>query len=402
MRKVIALLALILPALGFCQTKVIAVIGSSTAAGFGASVPDSAWVNRAVHYWQGQGFVIILHNLAVASTTSYAGMPTDFVPPSNRDTVDPEHNITMAMSFNPDLVFIAYPSNDIGKDYTNTEYLFNLRTMASVVTSAGKVAYVTSTQPRDAFNAAEVDSLVKGRDSIMAEFTPYGLNFFDSLADPVTHLFKPALTDGGVHPNDAGHRLLFEVVQSNVVLPGPPLPLRLTGIHAFPGDHSILLQWTTAGEQAPTHFEIQRSLKGASFATIGQAEGKGSETGAAYSWSDDQPQTGDNFYRLHILTGAGESYSPVVSAAITPAASGLIGKIFQMNGSLLNLELSIPPGLKAEVSVYSASGIPIKKQSVESQAGFVTVPLPGLAPGIYFVTVTTSSGQRETKAFHKF
>ena len=404
MRKLIVLLALALPMRGFCQKKVIAIIGSSTAAGFGASVPDSAWVNRSVHYWQAQGFTITLFNLAVASTTSYIGMPTGFTPPANRDAPDTNHNITKAMSFNPDIVFIAYPTNDIGFDYTNTEYLFNLRTMAHVVTAAGKICYVCSTQPRNAFNAAEIDSLVKGRDSIMAEFAPYGLNFFDSLADPTTHLFVPALTNDGVHPDDAGHRALFHVVQNNVVLSVTPLPFKLTGIRAFPGEQSILLQWTTSGEQPPTRFEIQHSGKVSSFETIGLAEGKGSEGGATYSWSDDQPQTGENLYRLRILTGAGESYSQVVSAAIAPASTGLIGKIFPINGSLLNLELSIPAGLKAELAVYSAGGFPVKTQSLEStgRAGFATILLPELTAGIYFVTVTTSDGHRETKAFNKF
>src|SRR5256885_13735345 len=94
------------------QTKFHSVIGSSTAAGMGASVTDSCWVNRLTHYYQQQGLTIIPHNLAVPGRNCYHGMPSSYMPPPSRDFPQPGENVTMAMTFNPDVVIVSYPTNN--------------------------------------------------------------------------------------------------------------------------------------------------------------------------------------------------------------------------------------------------------------------------------------------------
>ena len=122
MRKLLTVaLVLALPLLTFCQQKVISVIGSSTAAGFGVTKPDSSYINLLKKYWHSLNLLDTLYNLADASTTTYNGMPDGFTPPSGRPAQNSAENITWAMHFNPDIVFIHYPSNDIGLDYTITD-----------------------------------------------------------------------------------------------------------------------------------------------------------------------------------------------------------------------------------------------------------------------------------------
>jgi lysophospholipase L1-like esterase len=408
MRKLLTVaLVLALPLLTYCQKK-IAVIGSSTAAGFGASIPDSAYINLAKKYWQGLGLLDTLYNLADASTTTYNGMPDGFTPPPGRPAQNSNENITKAMSFNPDIVFIHYPSNDIGADFTLTEYLSNLRTMAGIVTAAGKTVYVMSTQPRNAFNATEKMNLKIGRDSIMAEFGAFALDFYTPLVDPATLNFNPLYTDpgagGGVHPNDAGHQQIFQVAKNNIIL-SSPLALKLFDFQGSRDGSSIRLQWTTGQEDGPTHFEVQRSGNGTSFESIARENGKGKALGADYSWTDPSPLNGNNFYRLQILSGTQTTYSPVVNvAAHTGSATGWIGRIIPVSSHSLSVEMNVPATERTELRVYTAGGTLIGKQSFGAltPGTTVAVPVSGLSAGLYYVIVSTADGHKETKGFNKF
>jgi len=214
------------------QHKKIAIVGSSSAYGIGAIPRDSSWVNRLKRYYKGLGIIDTLYNLAIPGTTTYAGMPTGFVPPKHivvhgivydRTKLQPDtnHNITKALRFNPDIVIINYPSNDIGDDFLmREEYLSNLRTMCRAVNAAGKICYMTSTQPRTYMSPTEKDTLYIARDSILKEYDIHSLNFYDPIVDPkgipsnpITLILNPIYDHGdGTHVNNAGHNLLFQVV----------------------------------------------------------------------------------------------------------------------------------------------------------------------------------------------
>ncbi|MCB0844148.1 MAG: SGNH/GDSL hydrolase family protein, partial [Bacteroidetes bacterium] len=72
----------------------IVVLGSSTAAGAGASPSDSAWVNRYRSYLQGFNPDYQVTNRAQGGFNSYRIMPTGFTPPSGRPNADTIRNIT--------------------------------------------------------------------------------------------------------------------------------------------------------------------------------------------------------------------------------------------------------------------------------------------------------------------
>src|ERR1700722_16509515 len=99
------------------QTKrIVAVIGSSSAFGTGANPMDSSWVNLTKDYLKGLGLIDTIYNIALGGSTTFAGLPTwDSGGASAPDTA---HNITKALRYNPDVVLIAYASNDVVADYT--------------------------------------------------------------------------------------------------------------------------------------------------------------------------------------------------------------------------------------------------------------------------------------------
>ncbi|MCK7558095.1 hypothetical protein MKQ70_25050 [Chitinophaga sedimenti] len=73
------------------RTYSIVVLGSSTAAGTGASKPDSAWVNIVKKYFSDENSPFTtVHNLAVAGTVTYNVQPSWYVNTNVRPAPNPE------------------------------------------------------------------------------------------------------------------------------------------------------------------------------------------------------------------------------------------------------------------------------------------------------------------------
>lgn len=207
------------------QAHHIVVLGSSTAAGAGASAQDSAWVWRYRHYLQSLNANNQVTNLAVGGYNTYKLMPTDYVPPFNRPDPDTRRNITAAIQLMPDAIIVNLPSNDVAAGYTVAEQLANFDTIVTHANSAGIPTWICTTQPRN-FSAGQVAMQEEVRDSIWAKYGPHVLDFWTPVADTNGWILPIYNSGDGTHLNDAGHRLLFEEVVS-VALPDSlfePLP----------------------------------------------------------------------------------------------------------------------------------------------------------------------------------
>ena len=77
-----------------------------------------------------------------------------------------------------------------------------------------------------------------------------------------------------------------------------------------------LIEWSTASEQNSSYFEIQISVDGSEYRSIGQVLAAGnSNTKQDYKWVDPGPLANAfNYYRLiqYDFDGANEIYSPVM------------------------------------------------------------------------------------------
>lgn len=188
------------------------VLGSSTSAcfGFSGGITDgNCWVNRVVNYYNTNGYTVSLFNLAVSGYNVYQGMPTG----SPGVTVgggtygpDPDRNITKALSLNPDVIILNYPSNlyDIADVH---DVLSWFRTINQTATNAGKTCFITTSQPRG-FDASGRAKLKEIKDSILLQYGFYAIDFYDTLAT-VDGFIRPLYNQGdGTHMNAIGHDTL--------------------------------------------------------------------------------------------------------------------------------------------------------------------------------------------------
>ena len=148
-----------------------------------------------------------------------------------------------------------------------------------------------------------------GRDSILAEFGPNSLDFYDPLKDPNpsnTGMINPLYNADNTHPNNAGHQLLFQVVKKAISadLASTPLVISVTKFSANGSGSEVMLNWTLVNDDSVITTEVQRSSDGLSFHNIHQEPEQGSAQPVSYSWEDPDPLAGHNFYRLKIITGS--------------------------------------------------------------------------------------------------
>jgi lysophospholipase L1-like esterase len=189
----------------------VLVIGSSTAAGTGVSVPDSAWVNRYRHYLQSINPANEVINLARGGYNTWRLMPDYFTAPSGRPSPDTLRNISEAIRRNPDVIIINLPSNDAAIGTGTNQQMQNFIHMDSLANSMGIDFWVCTTQPRNG-NATLKSIQVAVRDSILSRFGKRAINFWQGIADSSRSIDPNFDSGDGVHLNNHGHRILMQRV----------------------------------------------------------------------------------------------------------------------------------------------------------------------------------------------
>jgi len=186
------------------------VIGSSTAAGFGASRDGTAWADR-LDETMADLAAFTLTNLAVGGHTTADLLPASGV----------RGNVDDAIALGPQLLVVSLGgSNDLSGEMTTERFVAELAQVRDAAEAAGVPTFFMGTLPK---NLTPWDrELLKAWDAAMA--TQFGtcwipgdsgaheqcfIGVFDVLADTTLGL-APEYDSGDGHPNDAGHALLFE------------------------------------------------------------------------------------------------------------------------------------------------------------------------------------------------
>jgi lysophospholipase L1-like esterase len=194
------------------QVPLIVVLGSSTAAGTGASHPDSTWVGRFRNYVAGRNPVAQVVNLAVGGYTTYHIREDGYVPPPGRPSPSTEHNITRALAYKPWGIIVNLPSNDVASGYALDEGLVNYDAVKALADAAGVPIWFSTAQPRNLATQEQRDVLAAQTDSTFARFGTYAIDFYNGLAADDGTILPQYNSGDGTHLNDSGHAVLFSRV----------------------------------------------------------------------------------------------------------------------------------------------------------------------------------------------
>ncbi len=224
MRHLALVLLIVFPIISFSQsdafpegfTHRIVVIGSSTAAGHGPSVKDSAWVNRFRSYMKSFNPENEVINLAKGGYTTYHLMPDGFKAPEKRQKVDTLRNITRALAFYPTSIIINLPSNDAGWGYSNADQLTNYEIILEEARKENVPVWICSPQPRN-FKEEKVLNQQNQLNKMMLKKYPNYIDFWNGFEKTDFSLRDEFNSGDGTHLNDEGHRILTERVIENKV-----------------------------------------------------------------------------------------------------------------------------------------------------------------------------------------
>ena len=149
-----------------------------------------------------------------------------------------------------------------------------------------------------------------------------------------------------------------------------PLPVTFTDFSGETAGGVNILRWGTATELNNDRFVLERSADGETFQTIGEVVGAGTKvTPSSYSFSDKNPMTGKNYYRLKqvdfdkasayhprvVLLNVEEGTTPMsVSLYPNPTTSGLFHvRISNGNGSAAVVRVSDLSGRIIRTAMYA-------------------------------------------------
>jgi lysophospholipase L1-like esterase len=193
----------------------IVVLGSSTAAGAGASIPDSAWVNRFRDALGRQKTQFSVVNLARGGYSTCHLLPDGADVSGCSAEVDTLRNITRALGLNPAAIVVNLPSNDAAGGMSLD---LSLRNFEAILEEARDVPiFVATPQPRNGLRADRMEVQLKTLE-VMREWEGT-VDFWTGIAEPDGTVSPRWDSGDGVHLNDAGHRLLAERVAA-VDIPG--------------------------------------------------------------------------------------------------------------------------------------------------------------------------------------
>ncbi|MEM7573189.1 MAG: PQQ-dependent sugar dehydrogenase [Bacteroidota bacterium] len=139
-------------------------------------------------------------------------------------------------------------------------------------------------------------------------------------SDPAVDLAignQPAMASGGARPFDGlidemriyGRGLSAEEIE--IIRQATALPVEWLQFEAFASRNQVQLNWQTATESSNWGFFVERSWDGQNFEDIGFVPGQ-NLANANYTFFDDSPINGRNYYRLRQLDFDGQvDYSPI-------------------------------------------------------------------------------------------
>ncbi|HMH23903.1 MAG TPA: choice-of-anchor J domain-containing protein [Puia sp.] len=175
-----------------------------------------------------------------------------------------------------------------------------------------------------------------------------------------------------------------------------PLPVKLLDFTADKVDDGVRLSWTTSEETNSKLFEVQRSNDGQHFLVIGTVAAKGnSSTASSYTFTDQQPLAGTNYYRLNEVDLDGKAaYSKVLKVDFSSQTTIRISP----NPAHATVTIRVANARDAvNIQILDFSGRVMKQLITTAGTQDIPVDISKFARGIYTVKALSSIGSTTQK-----
>ena len=388
--------------------KSLVIIGSSTSACFNVAY-DSCYVGRLGNHFNATppADTTVLA-LAVPGYNCFKGMPTSYVPPYSDAMYqpDPNNNITAAIAHHPSVIIVNYPTNAYDVLPIDS-IMFCFRTIRDSANKKGIPCFITTTQPRlspTSFNTPAVKlKLAILKDSILAAFGSFALDFYTNMINPPDSNLLPAYNSGDdIHFNASGHAVLYQRVLAANIFSASALPATFLNYNATYSNNTDLITWSTAKEVQVAYFELQRSADGTVFTKLGQVDPNNGPGTYNYRYTDLRPLKGWNFYKVVIVDQDGKRQTSPVFKTFDNGGNLAIKRLTTQPAQVV-LELQTNTAQNAGLQVLSSTGMLVQKANryIDAGSSSLSISTATLGSGVYYIKLTTASGQPIIASFIK-
>jgi hypothetical protein len=173
-----------------------------------------------------------------------------------------------------------------------------------------------------------------------------------------------------------------------------PLVIDLKDISAVNVGSRNRIDWSTVKEEYGDRFELERSADGENFSKLAAISAKGAAS--SYSYWDEIPFHGVNYYRLKLVHASGSSsYSKVVSATLRGTGTFSVEAFPNPVSGVLSVRVFGSTGSNAVVIITDVTGKVIKTVTVTDDKAEIS--MAGLAQSVYFVKYSDSKQSQTIK-----
>lgn len=172
------------------------------------------------------------------------------------------------------------------------------------------------------------------------------------------------------------------------------LPLVLTHFSGSYRQGASELQWETASEQALSHFDVEYSSDGIRYEKAGKVIASNSAQGGKYQFRHETLQKGTLYYRLNMVDNDGTArYSQILSLATGGTPRNLVYPTLVEDG---RLRFSVEEAFQ-QLEIRNTNGTLVHRQSLDGKTGAFSIPVSGLAQGMYFVQLSNGNSAFNSK-----
>jgi hypothetical protein len=160
-------------------------------------------------------------------------------------------------------------------------------------------------------------------------------------------------------------------------------------------DATVMLQWTTSGEQQNNHFSVERSSNGIHYHSLGTVQPSGNSTGGTYSFVDVSPVQGLNYYRIKQVDNNGREQLYGVRLINNSKVPGSL--VLYPNPVTNGFTVSLPahPAKPLTYSIQNANGQVLQNGTISSNNQWIAIP--NLSPGVYVLKLENGQTTQFTK-----
>jgi len=170
---------------------------------------------------------------------------------------------------------------------------------------------------------------------------------------------------------------------------GNTLPVNMTAFAARRSNSVNILTWSTEQELNTSHFIIERSSDGRYFNPIGRVAAAGSSnTFRQYTFTDDHPGKGDNYYRLRTVD---KDNAAVLSGTRRVRNVGIadVGIYPNPVSNQLNLSINTDKKTAGQLIIHDVSGKVVYAKNVQLLQGTQVIPvdMSEISAGTYIIKI---------------